>query len=157
MRTFLRYYLPVLLWAAVIGIFSTNLFSGNWTLQLLRSLVRLFDLEISRHLLLQINTVVRKLAHLTEYFVLAALLWRALRQQLAGVWSTPLALLTLALTAGIAGADEAHQWFRKLRTGSVMDVGIDTLGAALSLLWVRWRTRSTASEIGTDSSAEPDA
>lgn len=151
MRTSLRYYLPVLLWAVVIGIFSTNLFSGNWTLQLLRSLVRLFDLEISRHLLLQINTVVRQLAHLTEYFVLAVLLWRAIRQELAGVWNTPLALLTLALTAGIAAADETHQWFRQWRTGSVTDVGIDTLGAALALLWIGWRTRSRVAKAGTDS------
>ena len=151
MRTFLRYYLPVLLWAVVIGIFSTNQFSGNWTLQLLRSLVRLFDLEISRQLLLQINTVVRKLAHLTEYFFLAVLLWRAFRKELSGVWSGRLALLTLALTAGIAAADETHQWFRQWRTGSMMDVGIDTLGAALALLWIGWRTRSRVAKANKDS------
>jgi VanZ family protein len=141
----------------VIGFFSTNLFSGNWTLQMLRSLVRLFDLDISRHLLLQINTVVRKLAHMTEYAVLAMLLWRAIRQELSGVWSSSVAILTLAITVGIAAADETHQWFRQLRTGSITDVGIDTLGATLALLWIGWRTRSTASRIGTGSSAEPDA
>ena len=72
------------------------------------------------------DTILRKLAHTAEFAVLAALLWRALRNELA------------ALTAAIAYAatDELHQTFVRGRHGSPVDVAIDGIGAAAGLLLV---------------------
>lgn len=150
MNSFIQYYLPVFLWIGVIAFFSQNIFSGNVTLDFLRHLFEFLDLEASRQLLRQINGVVRKLSHVGEYFVFAILIWRALRKQQAGKWVWRAALQTLALVAAVAALDETGQWFRHLRTGSVTDVGIDTVGAVLALGVLWWRARSQE----LDSSAE---
>lgn len=141
MRTFTKYYLPVLFWVTLIGLFSTNTFSGNLTLRLLRALMDFLNLEIARETLLQINLIVRKLAHITEFFILTLLVWRAVQKERQNVWHWVQGVTTLALVVGIAAADEAHQVMRQLRTGSVTDVGIDTVGAVLALGWIGWWAR----------------
>jgi VanZ family protein len=108
----LNLWLPVLAWAAVIFAFSSipHLSSGlgAW------------------------DTVLRKGAHITEYAVLGALLYRALERE------------ALALAAGIAYAatDELHQHFVRGRHASPVDVAIDAIGLALGMLvWLRVRQR----------------
>ena len=115
-RSTLHAWLPVLAWAAVIFAFSSipSLSSGlgGWDL------------------------VLRKLAHLTEYAILGALLLRATRRP----W------LALALAALYAASDEVHQHFVEGRHGAPLDVGIDTLGALAGIL--AWRAFSAHSEQG---------
>jgi VanZ family protein len=91
---------------------------------------------------------VRKCAHLTEYAVLALLLWRVLRRPAepnVPAWRWSHAGLALALAALYAATDEIHQTFVPSRQGSVWDVLLDTTGAAFGLLclWAvgRWRKR----------------
>lgn len=104
-RTLTR-WAPVVLWAGLIFAFSAipSLSSGLGT----------WDL------------VLRKLAHLTEYAVLGALLLRALR-------SAPLAVLA---GSAYAVTDEVHQLFVSGRHGSPLDWLIDTAGvvAGVTLL-----------------------
>ncbi len=158
MRTFLKYILPVLMWGMLIGLFSTNTFHGNFTLKVLRALVDFFDIEISRQTLLSLNSIVRKLSHVAEYFVFTLFLWRAVRKELSGRWSGRHAWIALGLTLLLASADETHQWFRNLRTGSLMDVGINTLGALLALRLIWWRTRKkTGADTSLTAQTEPAA
>jgi VanZ family protein len=108
----LTVWLPVLAWAAVIFAFSSipSLSSG----------LGVWD------------TVLRKCAHVTEYAVLGALLYRALEREVP------------ALAAGVAYAasDELHQHFVQGRHASPVDVGIDAVGVALGMiLWLRLRQR----------------
>ena len=89
---------------------------------------------------------VRKCAHLTEYAVLALLLWRALRKPSAqgrAPWRWSVAGLALALAALYAASDEIHQAFVPSREASVLDVLLDTTGAAIGLvcLWGIGRLR----------------
>jgi VanZ family protein len=105
-------WLPVFAWAAVIFTFSSipSLSSG----------LGVWD------------TVLRKCAHVTEYAILGALLYRALGRE------------TLALAVGIAYAatDELHQHFVRGRHASPVDVAIDAVGLALGMLvWLRVRER----------------
>ncbi len=92
--------------------------------------------------------LVRKGAHLTEYAVLALLLWRLLVR----VWPKPVrtwswvdAGRTILIVCLYAASDEFHQRFVPSREASVRDVLLDTLGGflALILLWLigRWRQR----------------
>jgi VanZ family protein len=108
----LTVWLPVLVWAAVIFAFSSipSLSSGLGTW----------------------DTILRKVAHVTEYAVLGALLYRALGRE------------PLALAAGVAYAatDELHQHFVRGRHASPVDVALDAVGVAVGmLLWLRLRER----------------
>jgi len=149
LRIFLRYWLPVLAWAALIALLSTGQFDGGFTLRVLRRLATFFALEVSNATLNLINAVLRKLAHVTEYLILGLLLWRALRGGAAEAWRRRWALGTLGLGVLWAASDETHQLFSRGRVGSVADVGYDTLGVLLALLlvygWSR-RRRSRAVE-----------
>ena len=113
--TFVRLWLPVLAWAALIFALSsipdlgTGL--GGWDLAL------------------------RKLAHAAEYAVLGALLVRA----------TGRSGLALAVGTLYAVSDELHQAFVPGRMGSPVDVAIDALGVACGVvLWQAVRSRRLA-------------
>ncbi len=83
---------------------------------------------------------VRKGAHVTEFGVLTALLWRALRKPKRNdprPWSWKPAMLALGIVMLYAAADEFHQRFVPNRTGSIKDVCIDTAGAVLALTIIR--------------------
>jgi VanZ family protein len=103
-RATLSRWAPVVLWAGLIftlsAIPSLSTGLGTWDL------------------------VLRKAAHLGEYAVLGALLWRALR-------SAPLALLA---GSAYAATDEVHQLFVSGRQGSAIDWAIDTIGVAAGVL-----------------------
>ena len=90
--------------------------------------------------------LVRKSAHVTEYGVLALLIWRARRQPVkheACPWVWRDAGFAFALAAAYAATDELHQALVPSRQGSVWDVLLDSGGAAAALLlwWAvgRWR------------------
>lgn len=80
----------------------------------------------------------RKSAHLTEYAVLMALVYEAIR---ASRPKKP-GLHFLASFGGVllyAGSDEWHQTFVFGRTGTFFDVMVDVTGAALGyLLYKKW-------------------
>lgn len=71
-----------------------------------------------------LHTLVRKLAHMTEYAILFLLNRHALR--VCGARRPELTALLLCI--GYAALDEGHQMFVAERHPSVIDVGIDTLG-----------------------------
>ncbi len=80
----------------------------------------------------------RKLAHLGEYALLAALWWRALVARLEHRRALALAFVIAVL---YAVTDELHQTFVSGRAGTPVDVGIDAVGA-LTALWLIARTRA---------------
>ena len=95
----------------------------------------------------EIHHLFRKCCHLTEYAVLAWLLWRALRQPVKNdprPWNWPEARLTLLIVMLYAGIDEFHQRFVPSRTSLVSDVFIDAAGGAVALLtlWLIGRRRN---------------
>lgn len=80
----------------------------------------------------QIDKVVRKTAHMTEYAVLAVLVYVWM-----GVFHLPWKrqlFIAIFLAACYAGTDELHQVFVPGRAGRVSDVVIDSLGAVVGVL-----------------------
>jgi VanZ family protein len=77
--------------------------------------------------------LVRKLGHLAEYAVLAALWVRALHVGRHASFTTS-AWTALAISVGWAALDELHQLTVASRTASPVDVAIDTAGALLAVL-----------------------
>ena len=135
MKSFLKYWLPVLVWLGLIFIGSTDVLSAEHTSRFLVPFLRWLDPQISAAVLNSIQVVIRKLGHLTEYAILAILLWRALRR--AAVWksaSSFLFAISLIGCAIFAASDEFHQSFVPSRTSSVKDVMIDICGATIGLV-----------------------
>ncbi len=71
----------------------------------------------------------RKLIHAAEYALLCFLWWRALRTVTA---SQRAAIAAFLITVAYAAGDEYHQTFVSGRSGSPVDVMIDSAGAALA-------------------------
>lgn len=78
--------------------------------------------------------VIRKLAHLTEYFILYCLLFRALKNT-GNLKGWKLLITCLVITFLYAITDEYHQTFVSGRSGKSTDVGFDVLGAVTGLLF----------------------
>jgi VanZ family protein len=147
MRNFLKFWLPVLVWMAVIFSASSDAHSSEHSSRFFEPLVRwLFPHMTPEHVEL-IHHLFRKCGHLTEYAVLALLLWRALHMSPNNLpaWSWPKVGGTLLLVFLYAASDEFHQRFVPTRTPQVSDVFIDMIGGAIGLLvfWGlgRWRKR----------------
>ena len=105
---------PVVLWAALIfalsAVPSLGTGLGGW------------------------DTVLRKCAHVTEYAILALLLYRAIGREL------PAFLIGFAY----AVTDEVHQEFVRGRHASPFDVSMDAAGLALGLLLLHVARRGRA-------------
>jgi VanZ family protein len=138
-----KYWLPVLLWMVFIFIGSTDLMSAEHTSRFIGPFLRWFAPDISDPTIASIQLFVRKCAHLTEYAVLAALLYRALRQGRDRLGRA--ALFAFVIAAICASLDEFHQSFVVSRTGSLWDVVIDCIGAlfGLAIHWRFARSRNT--------------
>src|SRR6476660_9575709 len=79
MRQFVKYWLPLLIWLGVIFVGSTNIMSAEHTSRYIVPFLLWLEPDMSPRSIWIIPVVVRKCAHVTEYTVLALLLWRALR------------------------------------------------------------------------------
>lgn len=134
----LRYWLPVVAWAALIGLFSSELGHAGWSYRWVRALLVFFSPEISSKTVYLVHIAVRRLAHVSEYFILTLLLYRALREDVlnGAHWRWVGWAATAAL--GVAGLDELHQATTVRRTGSLVDVGIDALGVLTALVLLAW-------------------
>ncbi len=112
---------PVVIWMAVIFVLSSQ-----------SSLPRGPDPIV--------EIIMRKLAHVSEYALLALLIARALEG-----WTTlsrGAMIRALALTVAYAVTDEIHQEFVPLRTSAPTDVVVDTAGAFIALALLRLRALS---------------
>jgi len=143
---FVRYWMPAIVWMAIIFLGSTDMLSAEHTSRILAPFLRWIDPQISLVALNAIQLGIRKLGHLTEYAILAMLLWRALRGGIR--WQMKMSILFLVAALGsaiFAASDEFHQSFVPSRTASPNDVMIDICGAlvGLSICWVFAR-RQTA-------------
>lgn len=141
-------YGPLILWAALIFIGSTDLLSAeNAGGVLTRPVLWLFP-HLSESKVRIFQLVVRKAAHFTEYFIFALLAARAFttsaREMLRNRWFQVSLLLVVAYSL----SDEFHQSFYPSRTASIYDSMIDSFGGlvALTILW--WRRGRIAKQQG---------
>ena len=119
---------------AIIFAGSTDLMSAEHTSRIIVPLLRWFFPTISPITLVRAEFFLRKAAHVSEYAVLAVLLYRAFVHtvfQSRRALSTALVLLSCA---AYAASDEFHQSFVPSRTATLRDVLIDLCGATLAVL-----------------------
>lgn len=135
----LRLWAPAILWAVVISVFSTHWFSAEATGRYILPILKWLLPEVSRHTLELLHGLIRKAAHVVEYFIFSLLVLRGIRAERKG-WQLRWGVATLAIAAGYASLDEFHQLFVPGRGASVLDVLRDTAGAALAQVWASWRS-----------------
>lgn len=146
LRAFCKYWLLVLAWMTLIFMASGDTHSYEHSSRIIEPLLRWLFPHLPEAKIHAVHELFRKCAHLTEYAVLALLLWRGLRKPLKNnprPWDWREVRLTLLMVMLYAAADEFHQIFVPTRTAQVSDVLIDTAGGAAGLLalWMigRWR------------------
>jgi VanZ family protein len=134
-----KYWIASAVCAAVISFLSTDTFSSENTSRLIVPALRWLFPHASVDTLHILHAVVRKAAHLTEYFLLSTLLFLAQRGNERG-WKLRWAILAVVMCAGYASLDEFHQSFVPSRTASPWDSVIDTTGASVAqcAIWI-WR------------------
>lgn len=80
------------------------------------------------------QVIIRKGAHMTEYAILAILL--VLHLDCYNFNKKKVFLLSWLFTTGYAATDEFHQLFVPGRAGQLRDVGIDSAGGLLGILFM---------------------
>ena len=139
-------HLAVLIWMMVIFCFtaqngdeSGDLSSGVTHL-VMTVLNQLFQLEWSQAELLEMVSIwdypIRKLAHMTEFGILAVLIFIAIKNYKI-VDTTKKRYLFAWLAAVVyAATDEFHQLFVPGRSGNLFDVCVDATGVTIALCLV---------------------
>lgn len=131
-------WLPVLVWYGIIWRFSAQTaavsggLSGRLLHRALEALSPAFAAAPPDAQVLAVETLSffeRKCAHMFLYFVLALLVYAALRLG----WTAVRTAGSLGLCAMLAALDELHQTFVPGRSGEVRDVLVDLGGAAIAL------------------------
>ena len=144
-------FLPAVLVMYLIFSFSgqTGVDSGNLSYKISREIIVVADKVLDKNLSEaqisyyadRIHTPVRKLAHMTEYFVLAICVSFPL--YVYGLRGFPLLLFAGVICVGFACTDEFHQSFVAGRGPSKRDVFIDSIGVFFGIILVQfvcWNT-----------------
>ena len=131
-QNFGKYWLPVILWMSFIFWFSTETFSAENTSFLVEKILPFLIPGISSEEAAWIHTFIRKAGHVTEYFILGLLAFRALRGGSTASWNWRWSFFSLIVVMLWAAIDEFHQSFVPTRSASPVDVGIDITGGILA-------------------------
>jgi VanZ family protein len=128
----LEYWTPIVIWLLSIYLFSTDMMSSRETSRFIVPILKFLLPGVSPAGIDFWHAVIRKFAHVSEYFILAVLIYRALR--IDGCGRIDANLRTIVFVALAALLDEFHQSFVPSRTATIIDVGYDCLGG----VWALW-------------------
>ena len=125
----------VLIWMTIIFVFSSQ--DGSESTEKSKIVIYIFNyigLDLNSILGDMADFVVRKGAHMTEYFILIMLIQRTLTVKYTLNKSLSFAFL---LTVLYASSDEYHQTFVQGRCGQIKDVLIDSCGALIYMIIIK--------------------
>ncbi len=126
-------YAPLVLWVSVIFFASSTAGASNNTSIIIRPLLEWLFPNASALTLDIYHGYIRKLAHFTEYAVLAFFasraFWYSSQTFLRKFWF----VWAILFIAFVAGADEYNQSFNPLRTASGYDTLIDISGGLFAV------------------------
>ena len=131
---FLSRYLPLVAWLVFISYVSSDSFNAGNTSRIIGPLVLWLFPNTTPETLTVVHLITRKIAHFTEYAILAYLAARAFRTSPRPALASRWFIAALALVVAYALLDEYHQSFVPSRTGSVYDSFIDMAGGLTALL-----------------------
>lgn len=127
-----EYWTPIIVWLLAIFFFSTDVMSSSETSLFVVPVLTFFFPGLSPGEINLWHGVIRKFAHVTEYFILAVFVYRAMIHEHPDPIDAK--VRTIAFIVLVALLDELHQRFTASRTASIVDVGYDCLGG----VWALW-------------------
>lgn len=129
-------YVPLALWIGLILFASTGAMAAQNTSRVIGPLLKWLFPRLSESQLQSAHFAVRKLAHFTEYAVLALLAARAFHASSRLLLRRRWFAASLLLVVSVALLDEFNQSFNPARTSTIKDSLLDTVGGltALTLL-----------------------
>jgi len=130
-------YAPLFLWIGVILFLSTSQASMSNTSRFFRPLLEFLFPNTPEEILIVYHGFLRKLAHLSEYAILAFFAVRAFSSSSINLLQKYWFIASLALVFPVASLDEYNQSFNSLRTGSIYDILLDVSGGLLMIIVLR--------------------
>jgi len=131
-------WIAPIVWMAVVFWLSSGSFSAAMTGAIIVPLLEwLWPWPGEGSTFFLIHGAIRKLAHVSEYAILAILWWRPLADWPPSRRRAPL-WLAFGIVVAWAGLDEFHQSLVDSRTGSAADVILDASGAGIALTALGW-------------------
>jgi len=144
-RSRVKRYGPLAFWIALVFFFSSGEASAAQTSRIIRPILEFLFPGASESTLVQLHFFIRKLAHLTEYSILAFWAVRAWKRSSYTIVSNNRYLFAIALVLVVASLDEFNQSFEPSRTSTVWDVALDVTGGVVMVLFIRlfelWKQR----------------
>ncbi len=120
-------WLFLLIWMIIIFLFSNQANSGEITHNVIQNII-----PLPTNITNIINFIIRKMAHLTEYFILAILTINLLKEYTTK--QNIIIIVSIIFCFTYATTDEFHQSFIANRTSSFKDVLIDTTGSLIAII-----------------------
>ncbi|MBI2150643.1 MAG: VanZ family protein [Acidobacteria bacterium] len=131
-RLVLEYWTPLVVWLVAIFLFSTDTFSSAETSRIIVPFLKFLFPGLSPDDLQTWHGVLRKIAHVAAYFILAVFAYRSLKYGQSDLVQPKVRAMVFVASAALL--DEFHQGFTVSRGASIVDVGYDCLGA----VWALW-------------------
>lgn len=117
----------LVIWMIIIFLFSNQANSGEITHNVIQSII-----PLPTNITNIINFIIRKMAHLTEYFILTILTINLLKEYTSKI--KIIIIISVLFCFTYASTDELHQSFIANRTSSFKDVLIDTTGSLIAII-----------------------
>ena len=138
-QKFVKHWLLVIIWMCFIFWMSTDTFSSENTSRVIGPILHFIFPSLSAGALDTVHGLIRKSAHVAEYFVLGLLLFRAFRSDSSQPWDRRWTIYSVIIVFLYAMSDEFHQISVTSRSSSIFDVGLDTAGGVLSQIAIMLR------------------
>lgn len=117
--------LLIIIWLLVIFLFSNQ--DGSTSTSLTNGILEKYLFFVDSDIFFMI---IRKMAHITEYFILGILVLNFINEFKVD----KKLIISILICFILASFDEFHQLFIPDRTGCLLDVFIDMIGASLGIL-----------------------
>jgi VanZ family protein len=127
-------YGPLIVWATLIFIGSSDLLSASHTGAFIERPLHWLLPNASEPTIASIHFILRKAGHFTEYAILAFFAARAFRTSANQLLSERWFWISLIFVIMYSLSDEFHQSFVPTRTASIYDSIIDTIGGLTMLV-----------------------
>jgi VanZ family protein len=107
--------------------------SGGLSSKIVEIILGMLNITVGQDTIKTLEYIVRKLAHATEYAILAIFMFNALYRNTKNL--KKVAIMSFLISAMYSLTDEGHQLFVSGRGASIKDCCIDSVGALLGVIF----------------------